>query len=364
MKGIKTVTIVMAVVVSLSLVPLMGASEVADADAVDGPTIAEAGYAETQESLFYLAKFGMYLFPYTGGSASNDTPVAGVGLNMTDDTLFASVVGLDVDSDYYIFIEEYPEGSDEPAAQVCISLGSGAINRGVWISVIGGFAYVDGAEAESDFRTGAFSGSVDGSSFVFYLVEESGASVSTATLDDVLSQKELTDAGSYSLIVDHGVYVSDEADLVQYFGNRYGFSSSGAVRYAGAESDYVAGEYLCMILFTNLTDPTIVVTSGGSSYTVPADDIYNGNSATDEGAVGYALVVVPLDDMASVGISSLESYTIEVGDGANVYASVSSEASGGDSGDNTLAIAAVAVVAVILIIIVAVWYMRSAKAGE
>ncbi len=366
MNSSKIMAVLVVATLALAIVPVVGMSDESGADAVEGPTITDVGFAETQESLFYLGKFGIFLFPYT--SASSDTPTAGAGLLMSDDTLFASLSGLDTDSTYYMFIEEYDEGSSEPNARVCIQITGTDASCGLWICIQDvSIAYVDAKEADFTFRDGSFSTSTDGKRYVFSLTTQEDVSSETAALpadSTVLSQAELNDAGCCTIIVDHGVYTSDEADMVQYFGNRYGFTSSGADRYAGAESDYVAGDYLCMIVFTNLESPTITVTSEGHTYTVPSGCIDNGNSDVGTGSTGYALVVVPVDDMESSGITSLDSYQISISYDGTVYATASSSGESSNSDSNTLIIVAIVVVAVVLIIIVAVWYMKSNKSKE
>ena len=358
----KPIALALVTVIVLSTAFVTFANGESDAVEVGEPTISEAGYASDSKPYFYYAKFAISGFPYTSGSVSGDTPEKGVGLNISDNTLFATLNGLDVGKEYYLFISEYGSAdTSEPDAVLCIGIGSGMVHCGVWVSVLGDTqAYVNGAAAQSAMRSGGFSGSVDGMVFRFELTSEASTTPASASLpngSNVVSGMDLTDAANYTAIADFGVFTSDEADLVQSFGIGYGFASTGKSQYAGAKSDYSQGRYLCMVVFTNVQCPTIKVADGNGEYVVPTKNIDYGNSGA-----GYMLVVVPVDNLESHGLDpALGSYTVSVGDGSSVYATASASASGAsDDGNGTVYIAIVAV-AVVLISAVVVWYVRSGK---
>ena len=212
----KQIALALVTVIVLSTAFATCAGGESDAAEVGEPTISEAGYASDSKPFFYYAKFAISGFPYTSGSVSGDTPGKGVGLNISDNTLFATLNGLDVGREYYLFISEYGSADkSEPDAVLCIGIGSGMVHCGVWVSLLGDTqAYVNGAAAESAMRSGGFSESVDGKVYRFELTDEDSATPASASLPDgsnVVSSMELADAENYTAIADFGVFTSDEA---------------------------------------------------------------------------------------------------------------------------------------------------------
>lgn len=357
MKSAKIVTI--AVIAALALVSLpMVATDWNGADATDstGPTITEAGYSDSGKAFFYYAKFALNGFNVS--SASADTPAAGAGTMIQDNILYATIDNLDVNGNYYLFIEEMT--GENVSATVCIALGSGYNHTAAWISIGAGStgAYVYGNAANSEARSGTLSETVDGHTYRFSLVSGDADAVSSVQLQNALSTKTLADAAHHSVIVEQSIRVSDESDGVNSLSRNYGYSSRSTAAYAGRYADYDVGKYLCIVAFTNIDANTVQfnVKSGDSSYTVDSSYISYGNSER-----GYAFIAVPESALTAAGVSIDGDYTVEIGDGTAVYATVSESAdtgSGSGGNNNTLLYVAIAIVAIVLILAVFLWYRK------
>ncbi len=322
--------------VAVAAVTLMAAAvfvsvvaESSDAYTAD-PTISDSGFIKDKKAAFYYSKFATSGFLYSiskgSRSISADTPTAGVGKNMQDNTVFASISKLDKDTQYYLAIEEYDKNGTLNYGVVA-TLKTSVVTTYVFMSVNDGKPYSETdaltvTAMEGCAKTAFTSEVTNDISYSFKLTTDKDAKA------DSLSITKVDNPMNFTKVCHLEVKVNDLTDEVSNIAKNYGYSSTGGAQYAGKAIAYGVGTYLVGFFVSNVdTDKLEIKVDAKSKFTIPADKILFGENVT----AGYAYFVLSQADYPD---ANFDKASVTIGENGQAYASESVPTSNSSNDDN------------------------------
>ncbi len=349
--------------VAVAAVTLMAAAvfvsvvaESSDAYTAD-PTISDSGFIKDKKAAFYYSKFATSGFLYSekdgSRSISADTPTAGVGKVMQDNTVYASISKLNKDKQYYLAIEEY-SSKGELNYGVIVTLKSSVVQTFVFMSVNDGKAYseADALTVTPESKVAKTGFTTEVTNDIYYTFK---LTTSENAKSDILCKSKVENPAQFSKIAHVEVKVNDITDEVSNIAKNYGYTSSGAAQYAGAEISYGAGTYICVFFVTNISKENLEITVDATSkFTVKADGISYGKNVTS----GYGYAVISQDAYPG---ENFDKVTVSIGENGKTYASDSNFA---DSADDNKDKGTTFVVGIVIVFIAAILISLAYNGGH
>lgn len=348
---------ILAVVLCLAMlcVPMAILSEDSSADYEAKPAIADAGYIENQASFFYYAKF--VDSAVTSSSISADTPALGVGETMYANSVFVKLNGLDDKATYNLTISEFSSTEAEAAtASVKVTLELESFDAFVYFSVSQATPklYNKGTQLTSAEFTGTFTSTTETQIFKIVLSDKDSKEIANQTVSDIAHYTNI----AFADILDFNETFGD-GDLIEIRGRAYGFVNTDPHYTAKKISADGYGKYVFAVYVTNVANPVIKVSNGGS-YTVEA--AYN-HMNTDEDnnplTSGMGIVAVSEDVLSAKDVKDIGNVKLTIGDASAEYASHQFST---DSGNNNLTVIIIAGAAIAIVAIVAIVVISKRKA--
>lgn len=343
--------LITALVVVALVVPCASAV-LSETDATSAnPEITDSGFVMEKNAFFYFAKFMVGGIAFTGGSASKDTPTAGFGKTMNDNSVFASIGNMDQAKQYYLTISEY--SGDTLNYGLKVKLEAEKVSTFVYMSVIDAVAYSNGAALTSEIVKGAANESfsqTDFSAIEYRFVLSEGDST------EAISEDVVKNPDKYSYISVAKLRTSGVEDEIADLGKIYGYlTEKDNAHYAGKVISVAPGDYYCIFYMSNIDASDLEVKiSDGKEYVVPTELIKTADKTVI--ANHYYYSAIPVENLREAGIDSdLSDAKVTLGTDGVVYAELSaaSDSDGSDDADNnTTIIAAVAAVLIVVVLIV------------
>lgn len=343
---------------------LIDNSEAAEAYTAD-PSIDEAGYVISQESLFYYAKFALLGFPLTTGSATKDTPTAQMGTKFFENSIYVDLIKLDKEKTYKVKITEFAsKESTEETAAVVVSTPAGNTHAFLWYSTAEGHnatVYLNGAEVASPTFTGTFTTTVGTQIFKMTLMDDADNVLSEYSVEDIAHFTKI----NYVSTIDYINSDELEIDLVQSVAKEFGFSktSNAKIEYAANTLNASGfGKYAFAVFITNVDNPVIEL-NDGNAYTVTADDTHFWMTKTGvEQTSGYGCIAV-YSGADTGNFKNFDKYTLTIGDAENTYASESIDNTPAKGASNTiLLVGAAAIIGILVLAFMAVFLVKRRSA--
>lgn len=349
----KVVTVLSIITVLMAGATIAKATDSSGADAA-GPSIADSGFVEDRTALFYYAKFATSGFSFTGGSVSTDTPSAGIGTTIKNDSIYASICRMEPSSTYYLTISEHSSDGTLNYGTT-ISLNSNAVQSFVYLSISDGIPYTNGTVLDCTPLPGSANGSFGSD------VSEIHYKLSLSTDKEggnTVSESSINRPDRFSVICTARVKTVDETDEVSDLGKAYGYVSTGKSQYAGAALSYDPGTYLCIFYLTNIgTSDIQMVVKNGKEFSVGTDSLSYGKNVS----AGYGYAIIPENELSAAGLGNdLSEAHVTLGTGNTVYAAYSSD-KGPDDGEEVPIVAMAAAAVSILAIALTIFYVKTRR---
>ena len=361
----KAIAIVAVVCFAFLFTPaIVDNSEAATSYSAD-PSIDEAGYVISKESLFYYAKFALLGFPLTDGSPSKDKPTAQMGTKFFENSIYVDLIKLDKDKAYKVKIAEFAsKDAATETASVAVTTTAGSTHAFLWYSTAEGHndtVYQDGTAIASPVFSGTFTTTPESQIFKVTLMDDTDKVLSEYTVDNIKNFTKIAHVSTINYTNNEEL----EIDLLQSVAKEFGFSktSNTKTEYASNVLDATGfGKYAFAVFITNVENPVIKL-SDGNSYTATANDIHFWMTNTGaEQTSGYGCVAV-YSGADTGNFKNFDKYTLTIGDAENDYASENvNNTPAKNASNNVLLLGAAAILGILVVAFMAVFLVKGRSA--
>lgn len=361
----RAIAIVAVVCFAFLITPaLVDNSEAATTYTAD-PSIDEAGYVISKESLFYYAKFALLGFPLTNGSISKDTPTAEMGTKFFENSVYVDLIKLDKEKTYKVKIAEYAsKDATEETASVAVTTPAGNTHAFLWYSTAEGHnttVYLNGAAIDAPTFNGTFTTTVGTQIFKITLMDDADKVLSEYSVENIKNFTKINHISTINYINSDEL----EIDLVQSVAKEFGFSKSSNSKIEYASNTLNAsgfGKYAFAVFITNVENPVIKL-NDGNSYTATADETHFWMTKTGaEQTSGYGCVAV-YSGADTGNFKNFDKYTLTIGDAENDYASENvNNTPAKNASNNVLLLGAAAIIGILIVAFMAVFLVKRRSA--